>query len=161
MDADTSTGRHLGAQLMTVGGALFVGYGIYSLLRTVLGIRYEVGVESLAESTAPDPALFDYLDHLHVAFSGFMIATGIAVVSLAWYGVRRGYPWAWSTAVLTATVALVTAIPVHFGAAFDYDHLIHLGPLYLAAVAFAAGAAVSGRALHWQARTPEDDNVET
>jgi hypothetical protein len=160
MGADTRTGRHLGAQLMTVAGAVFIGYGIYSLLRSVLGVRYEVGVESLAEATDPDPAILDYLNHLHVALDGFMIATGIAVVSFSWYGVRRGYPWAWSAAVLTTAVALVTTVPVHFGAAFDYDHLVHLGPIYLAAVAFAAGAVVSGRALHWQARTPEDDHVE-
>ncbi len=145
---------------MTVAGAILVGYALFSIVRTVNGVRYEVGVDSLAPEADPDPAMMDYVDHLHLALDGFTLATGVAVVCLSWYGVRRGYPWAWASAVATTATAFVVSIPPHFGAAFGYDHLVHLGPMYVAVAAFAVGAAVSGWALHWDARTPADDRVE-
>jgi hypothetical protein len=160
MSDDTHRARHAGAQLMTVAGAILVGYAVFSLVRTVNGVRYEVGADRPAPEADPNPAMMDYVDHLHLSLDGFMLATGVAVVCLAWYGVRRGYPWAWATAVATMVTALAVSIPPHFGAAYDYDHLVHLGPIYLAAGAFLAGAAVSWRALHWDARTPADDHVK-
>lgn len=160
MPVDTTTGRHVGAQLMSLAGAVFVGYGLLSLVRTINGVRWEIGVAPLADETGPDPAVVAYVDHLQLALDGFMLATGVAVVGLSWYGVRRGYPWAWATAVAVGAVALLVSVPAHYGASFGYDHLVHLGPMYLAAAALVAGAAVSGRALHLQARTPADDHVE-
>jgi hypothetical protein len=38
--------------------------------------------------------MLTYIGHLHVATTVFIIATGIAVTALAWYGVHSGMLWA-------------------------------------------------------------------
>jgi hypothetical protein len=37
-----------------------------------------------------------YISHLHIALSGFITATGLAIAGLSWYGVRRGERWAFT-----------------------------------------------------------------
>jgi hypothetical protein len=45
-----------------------------------------------------------YISHLHIALSGFITATGLAIAGLSWYGVRRGERWAFTAAVTVPIV---------------------------------------------------------
>jgi len=87
------------------------------------------------------PSLFNYISHLHVAVSGFIAAAGLAVAGLSWFGVRRGEPWAWVTAVLTPVVGLAVALPLHW--VYNLATLGHLGLIYLATLVFLVGAILS------------------
>jgi hypothetical protein len=72
------------------------------------------------------PGLFHYISHLHIAVSGFIAATGLAVLFLVAYGVRRGELWV--------------------------DTLGHLGLIYLATLIFVAGALLALRGIIAQHR---------
>jgi hypothetical protein len=76
--------------------------------------------------------------HLHIAVAGFIAATGVAVLFLVAYGVRRGALWAWVGAVAAPVVGLAVALPAHYPNHFDT--LGHLGLIYLATLIFAVGA---------------------
>jgi hypothetical protein len=141
-----------GAVLMALAGVAFVGYGVVFLARTFFGSGFELGVATLggvskAELAATNPAMASYIDHLHVAISGLLIAVGIGVIALAWYGIKRGHVWAWTTAVALPVVSLAFALPMHYFELFAHDWVTHLGPIYLATIVFVVGAVLSGRAL--------------
>ena len=141
-----------GATLMAAAGLAFVGYGLVFLVRDLAGGGFELGVESIngvtrADVNAFEPAVLHYISHLHVATAAFIISTGIAVAGLAWFGVRRGESWAWTTAVVAAVLGLVLALPLHWMDLFTHDWLVHLGPVYLAAIVFVAGALLGRRGL--------------
>jgi hypothetical protein len=94
--------------------------------------------------TAFSPSLFHYIGHLHIAVSGFIAATGVAVLFLLRY-VRRGDAFAWVGAVAAPVLALAVALPAHYPNSFDT--LGHLGLIYLAVVIFVAGALVALRGI--------------
>jgi hypothetical protein len=87
------------------------------------------------------PSLFHYVGHLHIAVSGFIAATGVAVLFLVAFGVRRGELWAWVGAVAAPVLALAVALPAHYPN--NFDTLGHLGLIYLAVIIFVAGAAIA------------------
>jgi hypothetical protein len=137
----------LGAGVMSLAAIGFVGYAVIFFVRNFtdafleLGIgpeQVDVGKSQILEFS---PALFHYVSHLHIAVSGFIAATGIAVAALAWFGVRRGQLWAWVTAVAAPVVGLVVALPAHYPNGFDT--LAHLGLIYLATAIFVVGALVA------------------
>jgi hypothetical protein len=136
---------------MTVGAVAFVGYAVLFFVRNFtdsfleLGIGRDVVSVGKDEITAFSPSLYDYISHLHIAVSGFIAATGIAVVFLAWYGVRRGYVWAWIGAVAAPVVGLAVALPAHYP--YGFATIGHLGLIYLATAIFVVGAALAGKAL--------------
>lgn len=151
-DADARGDVRNGAALMTVAGLAFVGYGLVFLVWNFAGGRFELGVETIdgvsrADLTAFEPAVVHYISHLHVATAAFIVSTGIAVAGLAWYGVRRGQLWAWTTAVVAAVTGLAIALPMHWMDLFTHDWVSHLGPVYLAAGVFVAGALLALRGL--------------
>ena len=151
-DYELSRGGRLGSLLMALAGVAFVGYGVVFLARTFFGTGFELGVATLngvsrTELTAIDPAVVHYIDHLHVATAAFIISTGIAVAALAWYGVRSGLLWAWTTAVIAAVVGLGLALPMHYMDLFTHNWVTHLGPIYLATLVFVVGAALAFRGL--------------
>ncbi|ELZ17215.1 hypothetical protein C477_13330 [Haloterrigena salina JCM 13891] len=163
-DYELGRGVRTGALLMALAGVAFVGYGVVFLARTFFGTGFELGVATLngitpAELNAIDPAIMHYINHLHVATAAFIIATGIAVAALAWYGVRAGLLWAWATAVVAAVTGLALALPMHYMDLFAHDWLTHLGPIYLATIVFVAGAALAFRGLRAdpQLSDPGDD----
>lgn len=163
-DTDHELGRGIrfGSLLMAVAGIAFVGYGVVFIARTFFGNGFELGVATLngvtrADLNTIDPAIVHYIDHLHVAFSGFIIATGIAVTALAWYGVRSGQLWAWATAVVAPVVGLGLALPMHYFDLFAHDWVTHLGPIYLATIVFVVGAALSYRGVRTGPRPAEPD----
>ena len=155
-------GTRLGSSLMALAGLAFVGYGVVFLARTFFGSGFELGVATLngvtrADLNAVDPAVVHYIDHLHVATAAFIIATGIAVTALAWYGVRNGMMWALATAVASAVVGLALALPMHYLDLFTHDWLSHLGPIYLATAVFVVGAAYAYRDVRSGPRTAPAD----
>jgi hypothetical protein len=136
-----------GAGLMTAAAVAFVGYATVFFVRNFTGSFLEVGIGpnevdvGRAEIVAFSPSLYHYISHLHIAVAGFIAATGVAVAALAWFGVRRGQPWAWVTAVAAPVLGLAVALPAHYPNNFDTAG--HLGPIYLAVGLFVVGALVA------------------
>ncbi|WP_049922678.1 hypothetical protein [Halopiger djelfimassiliensis] len=153
-------GVRLGALLMALSGVAFVGYGVAFLLRAFYGTGFELGVTTLngvtrSDLNAVDPAVVQYITHLHVATAAFIISTGIALAALAWYGVRSGQLWAWTTAVVAAVVGLGLALPMHYMDLFTHDWVTHLGPIYLVTIVFVVGAALSYRGIRSESQPAE------
>ena len=137
----------LGTWLMTIAGLAFIGYGIILFVHNFTGDFLEIGIgsEQVASSKADvkafDNDLYNYISHLHIALSGFVAATGLAVVFLSWFGVRRRYLWAWVGAVSAPVLALAVALPAHYP--WGFDTLGHLGVIYLATAIFVVGALLT------------------
>jgi hypothetical protein len=91
------------------------------------------------------PELYNYISHLQVAVSGFIIALGIAVIALAWFGIRSGQTWALWTAFLAPVIGVAIALPLHF--IYGIGTLGHLGLIYLDAVILLVGTVLSYNAL--------------
>ena len=141
-----------GAVLMAIGSLVFIGYAVVFLVRNFTGGGFELGVGTLNGVTrdnlnALNPAIMHYIGHLHVATAGFIAATGIAVASLSWYGVRRGQLWAWIAAVVSPVVGLAVALPYHYTGTFTFNWVTHLGPIYVATLVFVVGALLALRAM--------------
>ena len=139
---------NLGANTVALAGVGLIGYGLMFLVRnftgfTELGLSSELVGGSPAQIQAFSPALYDYISHLQVALSGFIIALGIAVVALAFNGIRRGERWAVWTAFLAPVVAVGIALPLHF--VYGIATFGHLGLIYLDAVILLAGTIISYR----------------
>lgn len=137
-----------GSILMAIAGIAFVGYGAVFFVWNFAGGGFELGVETIngvsrADLEALDPGVLHYISHLHVATTAFIIATGLAVAGLSLYGVRRGQPWAWVTAVIAPVVGLALALPMHWADLFAHDWATHLGPIYLATTVFVVGAVLA------------------
>jgi hypothetical protein len=140
-----------GVNLMTLGAVAFIGYAaIFFVLNFTdsfleLGIGSEQVASGKDEIKAFDNDLYHYISHLHIAVSGFIASTGLAVAGLAWFGVRRGYMWAWVTAVAAPVLALAVALPAHYP--WGFATIGHLGLIYLATAIFVAGAILALRGL--------------
>jgi len=139
----------VGSWLMGLAAVGFVGYAAIFFVRNFTDAFLELGIGPNEVSVGRDeirafsPSLFEYVSHLHIAVSGFIAATGLAVVFLVAYGVRRGALWAWVGAVVSPVLGLAVALPAHYPN--DFDTLGHLGLIYLAVAIFVVGALVSLR----------------
>lgn len=140
-----------GSWLMGLAAAGFIGYAaIFFVLNFTdqfleLGIGPEQVDVGREEIQAFSPSLFHYVGHLHIAVAGFIAATGVAVLFLVAYGVRRGALWAWVGAVSAPVLGLVVALPAHYPNGFDT--IGHLGLIYLAVAVFGVGALVALRGI--------------
>ena len=149
--AQTASAIRNGATLMAVAGAGFIGYAVLFLVRNFTDSFLELGIGPAEVNVGKDqiqqfsPSLYHYISHLHIAVSGFIAATGLAVLLLALYGVRAGQLWAWVAAVASPVLALAVALPAHYP--WNLDTLGHLGLIYLAVLVFVAGALLSGKGL--------------
>src|SRR6185503_3820774 len=137
-----------GAGLMVLGALIFLVYAVVFFFRAFESSSFELGVETLNGVTPEqldglNPAIMDYITHLHVAIAGFIAATAIAAGGLAWYGVRDGLWWAWITAVISPVVGLAVALPLHWMGHFNYDWVSHLGPIYVGTIIYVVGALVA------------------
>lgn len=133
---------------MSIAAFAFIAYAVLFFILSFWGTGFELGVNTLHGTTREalmktNPALFYYITHLHVALSGFIAATGIAVYALSWFGVRHGLMWTWVAAVIAPVVALAVALPMHWFHLFDLDWVMHLGPIYLATAIFVVGALMA------------------
>ncbi len=115
------------------------------IFRAFSGTGFEIATlngVTPAQLNQLNPAVMAYITHLHVATAGFIAATAVAVIGLAWYGVRAGAWWAWITAVISPVVGLAIALPLHYTGAFEHDWVSHLGPIYLGTLIYVVGAVM-------------------
>jgi hypothetical protein len=141
-----------GALLIAVTGVGLVGYGLTFLYATYFGSGFELGVDTLggvtrADLAASNPELLHYLDHLHVGLGGLLVALGVGIVALSWYGIREGRRWTLSTTFAIAAIALATNFLVHFDPGFGYDWLVHVAPSVLVTLLVLGGLAWAYRGL--------------
>src|SRR5687768_15027499 len=100
-----TTGLQVGSWLMAGAAIGFIGYAVIFFVRNFTDSFLELGIGTSEvnvgkdEITSFSPSLYHYIGHLHIAVSGFIAATGLAVFFLVWFGVRKGYLWAWAGAV--------------------------------------------------------------
>ena len=140
-----------GTWLMLIAAIGFIGYAVIFLVRNFTDSFLELGIGHSEVDVGKDqivqfsPSLYHYVSHLHIAVSGFIAATGLAVAFLVWFGVRRGHMWAWVGAVAAPVLALAVALPAHYPN--DLDTLGHLGLIYLATLIFVVGALISLKGL--------------
>jgi hypothetical protein len=148
---EESQSLRAGSALMALAAIGFVGYAIIFFVRNFTDAFLELGIGREQVSVdrnqieAFSPSLLHYIGHLHIAVSGFIAATGVAVLFLVWFGVRRGELWAWVGAVAAPVLGLAVALPAHYPNGFDT--LGHLGLIYLATAIFVAGAALALKAI--------------
>jgi hypothetical protein len=149
--ARIETDLRWGSWLMGAAAVGFIGYAMIFFVRNFtdsfleLGIgpgEVNVGKEQIQQFS---PSLYEYISHLQIAVSGFIAATGVAVLFLVAYGVRRGQMWAWVGAVAAPVLGLLVALPAHYPNHFDT--LGHLGLIYLATLIFLVGALLALRGL--------------
>lgn len=141
----------VGSWLMGIAAVSFIGYAAIFLVRNFTASFLELGIGPHEVNVDKDairdfsPSLYHYVSHLHIAVSGFIAATGLAVLFLVAYGVRRGELWAWVGAVAAPVLGLAVALPAHYPNHFDT--LGHLGLIYLATLIFVAGALLALRGI--------------
>ncbi|MGH2752089.1 MAG: hypothetical protein ACRDK3_14635 [Actinomycetota bacterium] len=141
----------IGTSLMALAAVGFIGYAVIFFVRNFTDSFLELGIGPNEVSVGKDqiidfsPSLYHYVGHLHIAVSGFIAATGLAVLFLVWFGIRRGHLWALVGAVAAPVLGLVVALPAHYPNGFDT--LGHLGLIYLAVLIFVVGALFSLRGL--------------
>jgi hypothetical protein len=149
--AARSAETRIGTGLMMLAAVGFVGYAIIFFIRNFTDSFLELGIGpnevdvGKSEIIEFSPGLYHYVSHLHIAVSGFIAATGVAVMFLVWFGVRRGHVWAWVGALAAPVLGLVVALPAHYPN--DFDTLGHLGLIYLAVAIFVVGALLSLKGL--------------
>ena len=154
VDTERAQGRQalrVGTGLMVVGALAFVGYALIFFILNFTDSFLELGIgrgqvdvdKNQIQDFSPD--LYHYVSHLHIAVSGFIAATGIAVFFLTWFGARRGLLWAWIGAVTAPVVGLAVALPAHYP--WGFDTIGHLGLIYLATAIFVGGAVLALKAL--------------
>jgi hypothetical protein len=140
-----------GSWLMGAAAVGFIGYAVIFLIRNFTDSFLELGIGPNEVNVGREaiqnfsPSLFEYIGHLHIAVAGFIAATGVAVLFLVAFGVRRGERWAWVGAVAAPVLGLLVALPAHYPNHFDTFG--HLGSIYLATLIFVAGALVALRGI--------------
>jgi len=144
---DGTSRLRMGSAVMALAGLGFIGYAVIFFVRNFTNSFLELGIGHHEVSVGKDeikafsPTLYEYIGHLHIAISGFIAATGLAVVALAWFGVRRGQVWAWVAAVAAPVLALAVALPAHYPN--NFDTFGHLGLIYADTLLFAVGALIA------------------
>jgi hypothetical protein len=145
----------LGTALVALSGTGLVGYGVMFLVRNFTGF-IELGLTPEHVGGTPaqirtfSPDLYEYISHLQVAVSGFIIALGVVVMALAWYGIRKGERWALWTAFLGPVIAVGVAVPLHFP--YGIATIGHLGLIYLDALILVVGTVLASAGLRKRER---------
>jgi hypothetical protein len=93
---EESAALRAGAGLMTLGAVAFIGYAVIFFVRNFTDSFLELGIgpgqvdkdKDAIQAFSPD--LYHYISHLHLAVSGFLAATGLALAALAWFGCGAG-----------------------------------------------------------------------
>lgn len=136
----------LGAATVALAGAGLLAYGIMFLIRNFNGF-IELGLTPALIGTTAEALqranlhLYHYISHLQVALAGFIIGLGLAVIALAWFGIRKRARWALWTALLAPVVAVVVALPLHYP--YGFATIGHLGLIYLIGVTLLVGTVLS------------------
>jgi hypothetical protein len=134
---------------MVLGAAsALIAYGVFFVWRNFNGF-IELGLTPAHVGGTPEeirafsPRLFNYISHLQIAVAGFMIAIGVAIVSLVWNGMRHGVRWTTLTALTVVIVAVLITLPLHY--VYGIATMGHLGPLYVDIVLVVVGCVLSLR----------------
>jgi hypothetical protein len=133
---------------MVAGGVGLIGYGLAFLYRNFNGFL-ELGLTPEQVGVTPEQIqafnmnLYHYISHLQIAIAGFLLAVGVAVVVLAWYGIRAGHRWAAWTALLVPALAVAIALPSHY--VWGFASIGHLGVVYVDATLLLVGTMLSLR----------------
>ena len=140
----------LGTKLVTLAGVGLVGYGLMFLVRNFngfieLGLTPELIGGTPEQIQAFSPHLYHYISHLQVAVAAFIIALGVAVIALAWYGIRTGQRWALWTAFLAPVIGVGLALPLHY--VYGFATMGHLGLIYADAGILLVGTLVAWKAM--------------
>ena len=148
MSSTSDTKPDAGTWMVIVAGIALVMYGLFFVVRNFTGF-IELGLTPAhvggtpAEIRAFSPRLYNYISHLQVAVAGFIVAIGVAVISLAWNGMRVREPWAAKTVLTVVLVAVAITLPLHY--VYGLATLGHLGSLYVDVVLLVAGSVLSLR----------------
>jgi hypothetical protein len=151
LEREESQALRAGSALMALAAIGFIGYAVIFFVRNFTDSFLELGIGPGEVSVGKDeieafsPSLYDYVGHLHIAVAGFIAATGLAVIFLSWFGVRRGQLWAWVGAVAAPVLGLAVALPAHYP--YGLDTFGHLGLIYLATAVFVVGAVLALKGL--------------
>ena len=76
--------------LMTLGAVAFIGYAVIFFVLNFTDQFLELGIGSGQVDKDKDaikafsPDVYHYISHLHIAVSGFIASTGLAVAALCW-----------------------------------------------------------------------------
>ena len=146
--AIAATSANVGAWMVIVAGVALVAYGLVFLRRNFTGF-IELGLTPAHVGATPDqiraisPRLFNYISHLQVAIAGFIMALGVAVISLGWNGLRAGISWTAWTVLLVVLVAVGVALPLHY--VYGLATMGHLGTLYVDVALLVVGSLLSLR----------------
>ena len=148
--APPASSPDLGAKVVALAGLGLVGYGLMFLIRNFTGF-IELGLTPALVGGTPEqiqtfsPHLYHYISHLQVAVAAFIIALGVAVIALAWLGIRTRQRWALWTAFLTPVIGVGIALPLHY--TYGLATLGHLGPIYADAAILLVGTVMAQKAL--------------
>jgi hypothetical protein len=147
--ASESSPVDAGTWLVIFAGLALTGYGFFFIVRNFTGF-IELGLTPAHVGGTPEairsfsPQLYNYISHLQVAIAGFIIALGVAVISLAWNGMRHGMRWAAWTVLVVVVMATAITLPLHY--VYGLATFGHLGPLYVDVALLVAGSVLSLRA---------------
>lgn len=123
-------------------------YGLFFVWRNFNGF-IELGLTPAHVGGTPEeirafsPRLYNYISHLQVAVAGFIVAIGVALLSLAWNGMRHQVRWAGLTVLTVVIVAIVITLPLHY--VYGIATVGHLGSLYVDVALFVVGSLISLR----------------
>lgn len=136
----------IGGRLVALAGLAVFLYGLGFLI-TNFTLFIEVGLSSQQVGGSAggiqgySPQLYGYVSHLQAALSGFIMGSGLMVVGLGWFGIRRRQEWALWNGLIGMSVALAAAIPLHY--VYGLATPVHVGPVYLATAVFLAGTGLA------------------
>ena len=121
-----SRGLKLGSGLMLLGAVAFIGYAVLFFIRNFTGSFLELGIGPRQVNVGRtqieqfSPQLYHYISHLHLAVSGFLAATGLAVA------IPSHYPYGLATVGHLGLIYLATAVFV-VGAAIALKPVLDAG----------------------------------
>jgi hypothetical protein len=133
-----------------LAGIGLIGYGVMFLIRNFTGY-IELGLTPEHVGGTPEqirafsPHLYNYISHLQVAVAAFIMALGLAVIALAWRGIRTGQRWALWTALFAPVIGVGVALPLHY--VYGIATMGHLGLIYLDAAILLLGTVLARRAM--------------
>lgn len=144
----SNSSGNTGAYLIALSGIALALYGVFFLIWNFTGF-IEIGLTPEHVGATPvqieafSPKLYHYISHLQVNISGIIIALGLTIAALAWFGIRRGEAWALWAAIIPPVIALIIGLPVHYR--YGLATPGHLGPIYLLLLVLVIGAILSYR----------------
>ena len=107
-----------------------------------------------AALAAANPQLISLIAHDRAGFGGALVADGLAVLTLALWGFRRGARWVWWATAMAGLPGMAAGLGVH--AAVGYLDVGHLAPAVLALALYVAGLAFSWEYLCGRTRPDEE-----